>query len=167
MSRTFLENACKIVFHALQCICTKGVADMKAEEIGENIKNIRKRKRITQEELAKAVGVNRATIARYESGGIQLSMEMAARIAEALDCEITEIISLKKIISDTKEMTKNIQNAFASFQKENIELMLLTSFRKLNYEGQKKSLEYTSDLSKISEYQKRSDEQPTDTTSDE
>ena len=94
-------------------------------------------------------------------------MEMAARIAEALDCEITEIISLKKIISDTKEMTKNIQNAFASFQKENIELMLLTSFRKLNYEGQKKSLEYTSDLSKISEYQKRSDEQPTDTTSDE
>ena len=45
------------------------------------IKAIRKAARITQEELAEKLSVNRATVSKYENGDISLSLEMLRKIA--------------------------------------------------------------------------------------
>lgn len=54
--------------------------------IGERIKQRRNELSISAEELGKRVGKNRATIYRYENGGIEkLSIDMIKPFAKALD----------------------------------------------------------------------------------
>ena len=49
-----------------------------------NLKEIRKTRFMTQEQLAKELGVTSVTISRYETGAHQLSVPMAKRIAKVL-----------------------------------------------------------------------------------
>ena len=50
----------------------------------EVLKRLRKEKGWTQEQLANAVGVKRATISKYESGAISPTIDMVRKINEAL-----------------------------------------------------------------------------------
>ncbi|MFP8918391.1 helix-turn-helix transcriptional regulator [Enterococcus innesii] len=54
----------------------------------------RKNKNLTQEELAKMVGVSRKTIVSLEKGNYTPSLLLAFQIAKALDMDLTEIFSL-------------------------------------------------------------------------
>lgn len=56
-----------------------------AQKIGENLKNARKEKGLTQEEISRKLGILQPAYARYESGKIQLNYEMVQRICEILD----------------------------------------------------------------------------------
>ncbi len=60
-----------------------------AEEINENlakrVRNIRKRRKISQEELSRRSGVSYGSIKRFESSG-QISLLSLTKIAMALDC---------------------------------------------------------------------------------
>ena len=54
--------------------------------VGEIIADRRKQLKMSQQELADKVGVNRSTISRYESGTYKkISYKMLGQIAEALD----------------------------------------------------------------------------------
>jgi putative transcriptional regulator len=53
--------------------------------------HLRKIKGLTQEELAKKVGVSRVHIWKIESGALTGSIKLLARIAKELDCSIDEI----------------------------------------------------------------------------
>ncbi|MBR3784825.1 MAG: helix-turn-helix transcriptional regulator [Firmicutes bacterium] len=61
-------------------------------EIGENIKNIRKIKRVKQKELAATLGVTASMISQYESGLRKPSAETILKIVEALGCNISDIV---------------------------------------------------------------------------
>ena len=52
--------------------------------IGANIKAIRDRQKLTQEELAARMGVHQETISRWERGAISIRAEQIFRIAECL-----------------------------------------------------------------------------------
>lgn len=54
------------------------------EKIGERIKKLRTGAHLTQEELAKAVGVDRSTIAQYENGSRRPRDNIKAKIADVL-----------------------------------------------------------------------------------
>lgn len=54
----------------------------------EYIKRIRTERRLTQQEVADAVGIARQAYVRIESGKHSTSIDMIERIADALDCEI-------------------------------------------------------------------------------
>ncbi len=54
----------------------------------ESIKRIRTERRLTQQEVADAVGIARQAYVRIESGKHSTSIDMIERIADALDCEI-------------------------------------------------------------------------------
>ncbi len=54
----------------------------------ESIKRIRTARRLTQQEVADAVGIARQAYVRIESGKHSTSIDMIERIADALDCEI-------------------------------------------------------------------------------
>lgn len=56
------------------------------------IKDKRNAANMSQEDLAKASGVSRVAIARYESGERVPSVIIAARIANALGCKVDDLI---------------------------------------------------------------------------
>lgn len=60
--------------------------------IGENVRALRMKKNLTQEELATKVGVTKALISAIENDIRTLSVPVARAIANALGCSITEVI---------------------------------------------------------------------------
>lgn len=58
----------------------------------KNLKEARKRKGYTQEELAYAVNVGAMTIYQYESGRRVPNARMLKQIAQALDCKVDDIL---------------------------------------------------------------------------
>lgn len=57
---------------------------------------LRAEKRMTQEQLAKEVGVTRATIVAIEGGGYNPSLELAFRIARYFGADINTIFSVEE-----------------------------------------------------------------------
>ena len=57
-----------------------------------NLSHIRKAKLMTQAELAAASGLNRVTIAKYETGRQEPTVANAAKIASALGVTVDELI---------------------------------------------------------------------------
>lgn len=62
--------------------------------IGENIKRIRKKRKITQIQLAKMCGLTNDYISKLELGKRENpSSDVISKIAEALNCSVDELIS--------------------------------------------------------------------------
>ena len=61
-----------------------------------NLKEYRKAKKISQQELAQLVGVRRETIVHLENNRYNPSLEMALKIAEIFDYHVEELFQLKK-----------------------------------------------------------------------
>ncbi|MBU5594552.1 MULTISPECIES: helix-turn-helix transcriptional regulator [Bacillaceae] len=57
---------------------------------------LRAREKLTQQDLAKRVGVSRQTIISIEKVRYTPSLTLAFEIAQALNCEITEVFQYKK-----------------------------------------------------------------------
>lgn len=65
-------------------------------KIINEVQKIRKEKNITQEVLAKSVGVTRRTIISLEKGNYIPSLLLALKIADVLNVNINSIFYLKK-----------------------------------------------------------------------
>lgn len=57
------------------------------------IKDLRKARQLTQDELAEKLGVSRQTVFAIESGRSEPSLELAARLCSLLECTIEEMFS--------------------------------------------------------------------------
>jgi putative transcriptional regulator len=55
------------------------------------IRDFRKSKEITQEDLSKQVGVSRQSIISIENGKYNPSLELAYKISKTFDCSIEEV----------------------------------------------------------------------------
>ena len=62
------------------------------KDIAKNIRDLRSRKNMTQDELAEKLFVTRQTVSNYETGKSRPDVEMLARIAEALDTDVNSLI---------------------------------------------------------------------------
>jgi len=60
----------------------------------QRIREARKAAGITQDALALALGVNRATISKYETGAIDLPVSQLQRIADALGVHILDLLGV-------------------------------------------------------------------------
>ncbi|MBC8537423.1 helix-turn-helix transcriptional regulator [Christensenellaceae bacterium NSJ-63] len=60
--------------------------------MGNKIKECRKKRGVSQEELAKQIGVKRAVISKYETGKISPRLDMVQKIARALGVSIDELL---------------------------------------------------------------------------
>lgn len=60
--------------------------------IAENIKEMRQRKNLTQEELAEATGYSRSMIARVECGLLIPNVLMAKELSNKLGCTLDELL---------------------------------------------------------------------------
>ena len=62
------------------------------ESIGDEIRFARLRKRMTQEQLAQKTGLGRSTIAKYESGQIEMSMPVFIELCAAIGVSYIDIL---------------------------------------------------------------------------
>ena len=59
--------------------------------IGRNLQKLRKQKNLTQEALAERAGVTRQTIAKWEAEESSPDLDMAQRLASALDVSLDDL----------------------------------------------------------------------------
>lgn len=65
------------------------------EQLGEKIQRERKRRKMTQEELAAKIGVQTATISNIEGGKTDTSVYTVFKIAQALKTHIKELFTFR------------------------------------------------------------------------
>lgn len=89
---------------------------MKSTTFGKRLTEVRKMKKLSQDDLAKKLGAQGAVIGRYERDEVKPSIEMAAAIAEALE------VSLDYLVGNTDLLLeKNIVSKIVDIQKLNTE----------------------------------------------
>ena len=61
-------------------------------DIGDRIREARKRLGLNQEQLAELARLNRVTVAKYEAGKVEPGAQALSRIADALDVTVDELL---------------------------------------------------------------------------
>lgn len=61
-------------------------------DIGKNIRSLRLRQNISQDQLAQTLHVTRQTVSNYETGRSRPDIEMLAALAEALHADVREVL---------------------------------------------------------------------------
>ena len=74
---------------------------------GERLQKARKDRKISQDELAKILGVHAPIIGRYERGEVKPSIEVATKIADALGVSLDYLTGLSDQLLD-KQIVKQI-----------------------------------------------------------
>ena len=82
------------------------MADIKVK-LGARIKELRKSRNITQEELVEVIGSDTNNLSRIENGKKFMSAEKLQKIADALNVDIKELFDFGHILSDD-ELKKEI-----------------------------------------------------------
>lgn len=145
------------------------------------IRELRKAAKITQEELAKAIGITHATLSRYESGAIDPPTSQLQAIAAALGVSVGRLLGqeteriiipgrLKIVdindpesgffrydIEATDEEALNyayqiLGRAGVSAQTHSPQALVLAAMEKLNNDGQQKAVERVEELTEIPRY---------------
>lgn len=102
--------------------------------IGYNLKKIRKKKKLTQEDFGKLVGLSTNTIQRYELGKRQPTIETINKIAAALEVPVNELLELP-----SGKNFARIEN------KKNEEINLIYNFLKIKYGEENININHTLD----------------------
>lgn len=78
--------------------------------VGQNIRNIRKQKGYSQEQLAEKSNICSKYISSIEQGARNPSLIVLCRIANALQKDVSEILSIESIPSDKERQIQRIIN---------------------------------------------------------
>ncbi len=82
--------------------------------LGENIKRIRKSKKLTQFELAEKANVSEDTIKSLEQGRTWCSDKTLSQITEALEIDVVKLfMPIGMSFNDNKENTAHLKSAIA------------------------------------------------------
>ena len=83
-------------------------------KIGEFLKELRKEKGLTQEQLAEQFNVSRRSVSRWETGKNMPDISLLVEIAEFYDTSIPEIINgerkSEKMNEEVKEVAETMSN---------------------------------------------------------
>ena len=69
---------------------------MEMVEVMNNVQELRKDKKVTQEDFGAAIGVTRQTVIAIEKGNYTPSVLLALKIAEYFNTSVSSIFSYKK-----------------------------------------------------------------------
>ena len=79
---------------------------MKSITFGKRLTEVRKDKKMSQDEVGKLVGVHGAVIGRYEREEVKPSIEMATQLAEALEVSLDYLVGSTDILLDKSIVAK-------------------------------------------------------------
>lgn len=80
---------------------------MTATELGESLKRFRKNYKLSQEEMAKDMGVSRTMYQAYEGGKSAPSIIFLINLADAHNVSLDYLTGRKKTKTETKEIAVN------------------------------------------------------------
>lgn len=86
------------------------------QKFSENLKKFRKRKRLTQEELANKLGVIRATYWGYEKGSIMPPYDKLELLADIFGISIDELMGRE---TDKSDISDDLSKLIRKLEKEN------------------------------------------------
>lgn len=85
---------------------------MKSISFGKRLAEVRKEKKMSQDEVGKLVGVHGAVIGRYEREEVKPSIEIATQLAEALEVSLDYLVGVTDVL-----LEKSIVNRVLDIQK--------------------------------------------------
>lgn len=101
---------------------------------GAFLKDLRKEKGITQEQLAEELGVSDRTISRWETGNNMPDISLLVEIADYFDVSIPEIIKGERKSEEMKEESKEVAETMSYYAKAEKE-QLVKSIRNMSIIG--------------------------------
>lgn len=115
-------------------------------EVGSKIKEARKKKGITQDELAHRIGISKNGLWNYENNKRQVNLDQLNKIAIALDIEVIELIGKENYINEAKKQSEAILGEFSKgnfieFNNETNLLMNLIQYFNEEYYSSKYDLQ--------------------------
>lgn len=119
-----------------------------------NLKQARKAAGLTQADLAERVGLNRATISKYESGGIDLSIKTICDIATALGVHPLYLLDgVDENGGDAvQQAVKNFLDKEIAEEKKSHIATITALFAQLNGHGREKVISYAEGLADSPDY---------------
>ena len=78
--------------------------------IGARLQVLRKQQKLSQGALATAVGASRDIIGKYERGEHSPSIDMAVRLADALDVSVDYLLGKERFANYDKETVKRLED---------------------------------------------------------
>lgn len=87
---------------------------------GKRIKELRERKKLTQEKLAEKVGLDLQTISRIETGYYFTSFENLEKLADALDVTMADLFNFGHV-KPKEELIKEINTELASSSEKDVQ----------------------------------------------
>lgn len=92
----------------------------------ETLKKLRESKGLSQLKLASLIGVSRSTIAMWESGKSQPSLEMLAELARLFEVSVDYLLDIKSEDSNTVSITQQseIDKIFQGLTEDNQQKIL-------------------------------------------
>lgn len=118
-------------------------------QIGDKIKELRLIANLSQEELGRRVGVQRAAIQKYEKGTVQnVPLPTIEKIARVFDVSPTYLVGWDNYQANLLSAeTKTINAVQYFYGKESVEL--LEVFTTLSKVGKKRVIQYAEDMTEV------------------
>lgn len=85
-------------------------------KFGENLKSLRKKKRISQEDLADKVGVSRQSISKWETGYAYPEMNNLLQLCKIFNCHLNDLVHAD--MSDIDSLGEEIKMKVVKFKEE-------------------------------------------------
>ena len=85
-------------------------------KFADNLRNLRKLKKISQEELAEKVGVSRQSVSKWENSESYPEMNNILELCKIFNCNINELVN--DAIVDFNELDEEVQMSAVKFKKE-------------------------------------------------
>jgi len=79
-------------------------------DFGNKVAQLRKEKDFSRDELGEKIGTSGAIVGRYERGDMKPSIEIAAKIAEALDVSLDFLMGLSSELAKDKKMVNRLED---------------------------------------------------------
>ena len=94
-------------------------------KFGENLRNLRKSKNISQEKLAEKVNVSRQSVSKWETGEAYPEMNNILELCKILHCNINDLVNDNMI--DLDSLDENVKMSVVKFKKEKQKQMKVIS----------------------------------------
>lgn len=134
------------------------------------IRDIRKSHNLSQEQLAKMLGVSRSTVAKYELGDIDPPMRVLGQMSAIFQCSLDDLIDVHDFFDSEDEekafrdAEKSIQTAFQESENPGelfdslVTDLLLKAFDGLNKKGKAEAVKLLYKLVADPKYQRKPQE---------
>ena len=142
--------------------------------IGDNMRNIRKQKSMTLQQLADILGCSQQNISQYESGKRTPKLKTVQKIADALNVNVNDLLENPLDDSPVYKAYKNTDSLDSPLAKDftnkkivsqiddwqQIDIELIKTFKKLNEDGKTVAIERVEELAEIPRYTQKESNVP-------